>query len=137
MTKQKRTVLKQFPYRITVAWSTEDDLYVARIPQLEGILGIDAQDPARAISQAVERGWEALTALADNNLPLPESDNTTRKSSGQFYVRLLPEIHTSLRDWAEAEGLSMNALVSHILTAATTQHTVLPQPRLRRQRRAA
>ena len=134
---------KQFPYRATVAWSAEDGMYVARIPKLEGILGLDERDPAQAICQVIERGWEALAALTNHKHPVPEPDSKTRKPSGQFYVRLLPEIHASLREWAEEEGLSMNALVSHILTAATTQRTVLPRlprptkPRPRHQPRAA
>jgi hypothetical protein len=32
---------KRFPYRVTVTWSAEDGVYVARIPKLEGILGLD------------------------------------------------------------------------------------------------
>jgi predicted RNase H-like HicB family nuclease len=125
--KAKMTRAKQFPYRVTVAWSAEDGVYIARIPKLEGILGLDERDPARATRQVIERGWDALAALADNKQPLPEPDNWSRKLSGQFYVRLLPEIHASLREWAEEEGLSLNALIGHILTAATTQRTVLPQ----------
>ena len=118
-------------------------MYVARIPKLEGILGLDERDPAQAIRQAIERGWEAVAALTDHKRPLPEPEVRTKTLSGQFYVRLLPEIHASLREWAEEEGLSMNALVSHILTAATTQRTVLPRrsrlvkPRQHRQPRAA
>ena len=131
--KTKTTRTKQFPYRVTVAWSAEDEVYLARIPKLEGILGLDERDPARATRQAIERGWDALAVLADNKQMLPEPDNWGRKLSGQFYVRLLPEIHSSLREWAEEEGLSLNALIGHILTAATTQRTVLPQraPRTR------
>jgi hypothetical protein len=125
--KAKTTKTKQFPYRVTVAWSAEDSVYIARIPKLEGILGLDERDPARATRQVIERGWNALAALADNKQPLPEPDNWSRKLSGQFYVRLLPEIHASLREWAEEEGLSLNALIGHILTAATTQRAVLPQ----------
>lgn len=102
-------------------------MYIARIPKLEGILGLDEQDPAGAIRQAVERGQEALGVLADNQHLLPEPDESSKKFSGQFYIRLLPEIHASLREWAEEAGLSMNALVSHILTAATTQRSVLPR----------
>lgn len=129
--KTKET--KQFPYRVTVAWSAEEGVYIARVPKLEGVLGLDEQDPARAIRQVIERGWDALAVLADNKHALPEPDNWSRKLSGQFYVRLLPEIHSSLREWAEEEGLSLNALIGHILTAATTQRTVLPQraPRTR------
>jgi hypothetical protein len=135
--KVKMTRAKQFPYRVTVAWSAEDGVYIARIPKLEGILGLDERDPARATRQVIERGWDALAALADNKQPLPEPDNWSRKLSGQFYVRLLPEIHASLREWAEEEGLSLNALIGHILTAATTQRTVLPQrASLKRARRS-
>lgn len=131
------TRAKQFPYRVTVAWSAEDGVYIARIPKLEGVLGLDERDPARATRQVIDRGWDALAALADNKQPLPESDNWSRKLSGQFYVRLLPEIHASLREWAEEEGLSLNALIGHILTAATTQRTVLPQrASLKRARRS-
>ncbi len=125
--KSSQAKTKRFPYRVTVAWSAEDEVYIARIPKVEGILGIDERDPARAIRQVIERGWDALAARADNKHALPEPDNWSRKLSGQFYVRLLPEIHASLREWAEEEGLSLNALICHILTAATTQHTVLPQ----------
>jgi predicted HicB family RNase H-like nuclease len=134
MVKQKvKTRTKQFPYRITVAWSAEDEVYIARIPKLEGILGLDESDPARATHQVIERGWDALATFTDNKRALPEPDNWSLKPSGQFYVRLLPEIHASLREWAEEEGLSLNALIGHILTAATTQHTVLP-PRVPRTR---
>lgn len=134
---------KQFPYRVTVAWSAEDNLYVARIAKLEGILGLDEQDPARATRQAVERGWDALAALKEHHYSLPEPDSGSKKLSGQFSVRLLPEIHASLCEWAEEEGISTNALISHILTAATTQRLVVPKPtpaaklRERRQRKAA
>lgn len=137
------TKTKRFPYRIIVDWSVEDDMYVARIPKLEGILGLDEQDPARAIRQVVARGWDALAALRAHKHPLPVPDVMAKERSGRFYVRLLPEIHTSLREWAEEAGVSMNALVSHILTAATTQRTVIPQrpsqtkPRARRQPQAA
>jgi predicted HicB family RNase H-like nuclease len=127
---------KRFPYRVTVSWSAEDATYIARIPKLEGILGLDEHDPAQAIRQAVERGQEAMAVLTDHKHPLPEPDESGKKFSGQFYIRLLPEIHACLREWAEEEGLSMNALVSHILTAATTQRVVLPQrPRLEKPRR--
>lgn len=135
---------KRFPYRVTVAWSDEDNLYVARIPKLAGILGLDERDPAKAIRQAIQRGWDAVAALTDNSHPLPEPDNWSKKNpSGQFYVRLLPELHASLREWAEEEGVSMNALISHVLTAATAQRTLFPQqaerakPRRTRQSRAA
>lgn len=126
---------KRFPYRVTVSWSAEDEMYIARIPKLEGILGLDERDPARAIRQAVTRGQEALGVLADHKHPPPEPDEGGKKFSGQFYVRLLPAIHASLREWAEDEGLSMNALVSHILTAATTQRSILtPRSRLEKPR---
>ena len=134
---------KRFPYRVTVAWSEEDNLYVARIPKLTGILGLDERDPAKAIRQAIQRGWDALAALADNSHSLPEPDDWSKKPSGQFYVRLLPELHTSLKEWAAEEGVSMNALISHVLTAAAAQRTLFPQqseqakPRRTRQSRAA
>jgi predicted HicB family RNase H-like nuclease len=134
---------KRFPYRVTVAWSDEDNLYVARIPKLTGILGLDERDPAKAIRQAIQRGWDAVAALADNGHPLPEPDNWSKNPSGQFYVRLFPELHASLREWAEEEGVSMNALISHVLTAATAQRTLFPQhsgqakSRRNRQSRAA
>ncbi len=140
---KKTAVTKRFPYRVIVSWSAEDRMYIARIPKLDGILGLDERDPARATRQAVERGQEALSVLADHKHSLPEPDEGGKKFSGQFYVRLLPEIHASLREWAEEEGFSMNTLVSHILTAATTQRSVLPQrsrlekPRHRRHSQAA
>jgi hypothetical protein len=145
MRKQMKntTKTKRFPYRVIVDWSVEDDMYVARIPKLEGILGLDEHDPARAIRQVVARGWDALAALRAHKYSLPVPDVRTKERSGRFYVRLLPEIHTSLCEWAEEAGVSMNALVSHILTAATSQRTVFPRrssqtkPRARRQPQAA
>jgi hypothetical protein len=137
------TKTKRFPYRIIVDWSAEDGMYVARIPKLEGILGVDEQDPAQAIRQVVARGWDALAALRAHKHSLPVPDVIGKERSGRFYVRLLPEIHTSLCEWAEEAGVSMNALVSHILTAATTRRTVFPRrslqtkPRARRQPQAA
>ena len=66
--KSSQAKTKRFPYRVTVAWSAEDEVYIARIPKVEGILGIDERDPARAIRQVIERGWDALAAHADNKL---------------------------------------------------------------------
>ncbi len=72
---------KRFPYRVIVAWSAEEQMYVARIPQLAGILGLDDRDPARAIRQAVARGQDALAVLADHQQPLPEPDEGDQKFS--------------------------------------------------------
>ena len=87
---------KRFPYRVTIAWDAEDKVYIARIPKLEGILGIDEHDPAQALRQAVERGWDALAALTDQKHLLPEPDSGSQKSSGRLSVHLPPEIHASL-----------------------------------------
>ncbi len=69
---------KRFPYRVTVAWSNGDNLYVARVPKLAGILGLDERDPAKAIRKAIQRGWDAVAALADNGHPLPEPDDWSK-----------------------------------------------------------
>jgi hypothetical protein len=87
-TTQKMAMTKRFPYCVTVSWSAEDEMYIARIPKLEGILGLDEQDPARAIRQAIERGQEALAVLADHNHPLPEPEEGGKKFSGQLIAHL-------------------------------------------------
>jgi predicted HicB family RNase H-like nuclease len=58
---------------------------------------------------------------AERGLALPEP---LTELSGHFNVRVPRSVHRALREQAAVEGVSLNALVSHILSSstATTGH---------------
>ncbi|HEU4883753.1 MAG TPA: type II toxin-antitoxin system HicB family antitoxin [Longimicrobium sp.] len=100
-------------YSYNVFWSDDDGGYIAISPEfprlsafgktaelalaeLRGVL-------EAAIEQYGEEGWP---------LPVPQ---THGEHSGQFRVRVAKSLHSALVQRAEAEGISMNSLVSQYL----------------------
>lgn len=103
-------------YSMRVAWSPEDEAFVASCPEL-GELSAHGGTPAKAAAELSEAIKLALEAYEEEEWPLPEP-RTLRTHSGQFRVRLPQSLHGWLVGEAEAEGVSLNTFVVTTLAEA-------------------
>ena len=96
-------------YGYRVAWSSEDDAYVATCAELEGLsgLGDTAQEALAELRVAVELAIEEFT---DSGAEIPKPIPAT-SHSGQFRLRLPKSVHARLAARADSEGVSLNALI--------------------------
>ena len=100
-------------YSYNVFWSDDDEGYVAVSPEFPRLSAFGGTAEAalaelrgvleEAVAQYKEEGWP---------LPVPQ---THGEYSGQFRVRVAKSLHSALAQRAQAEGVSMNALVSQYL----------------------
>lgn len=106
---------KKFRYTVNIAWSHEDNCFVARVPELKGCVtdGETYEMAAKNVAEAIECYIEALEAQGAP-IPVPISE---QKFSGKLNVRLGPDLHRDIAARAEAEGKSINDI---ILDAAQT-----------------
>lgn len=102
-----------FTYRVT--WSAEDREHVglcAEFPSLSWLARSpeDALAGIRRVVRAAVRDMEA----AGEPVPMPLA---VKHYSGQFRVRIPPEVHRALAVKAAEEGISLNRLASAKLSA--------------------
>ena len=103
----------RFTYRVT--WSAEDNEYVglcAEFPSLSWLARTpeDALTGIRRIVRAAVRDMEG----AGESVPSPLS---VKHFSGQFRIRIPPEVHRSLAVQAAEQGVSLNRLASAELSS--------------------
>jgi predicted RNase H-like HicB family nuclease len=103
-------------YSMRVAWSPEDEVFVASCPELCD-LSAHGVTPGEATVELSEAIGLALEAYEEEEWPLPEP-RILRTRSGQFRVRLPQSLHAWLAGEAEAEGVSLNTFVIAILSEA-------------------
>ena len=103
-------------YSMRVAWSPEDEVFVAACPEL-GDLSAHGVTPMEATTELAEAVELALGTYEEEGWALPEP-RTIRTYSGQFRVRLPESLHAWLAGEAEAEGVSLNTFVVAKLSEA-------------------
>ena len=103
-------------YEMTVI-PEEDGYFAARFPDFPGII-TGGHTPEEAVRNAREALQVTLEAMRDRKIPPPAPK---RNFSGQFNVRVPRSLHRALVRSATEEGVSLNALVSHLLHAGLTQ----------------
>jgi antitoxin HicB len=103
-------------YEMTII-PEEDGYFAARFPDFPGIItgGRTAEEAVRNAREALQITLEAMHA---RKLPLPAPKRTF---SGQFNVRVPRSLHRALVRSATEEGVSLNALVGHLLHAGLAQ----------------
>ncbi|MGH8042598.1 MAG: type II toxin-antitoxin system HicB family antitoxin [Rudaea sp.] len=100
--------IDHYTYRVT--WSPEDNEHVglcAEFPSLSWL----AKKPDAAlvgIRRVVARAVADMRA-DDETIPQPLAD---RRYSGQFHVRIPPQLHRALSLQAAEQGVSLNRLAS-------------------------
>ena len=103
----------RYTYRVT--WSGEDEEYVglcAEFPSLSWLA--DSQEVAlRGIRNVVA---EVISDMQSSNEPIPKP-LAVKRYSGEFTVRIPPDVHRSLAIQAAEAKVSVNRLVSSKLAA--------------------
>ncbi len=103
----------RYTYRVT--WSDEDEEYVglcAEFPSLSWLA--NSQEAAlRGIRNVVA---EAVSDMQASNEPIPQP-LAVKHYSGNFTVRIPPDVHRSLHIQAAEANISFNRLVSAKLAA--------------------
>lgn len=97
-----------YTYRVT--WSPEDGEHVglcAEFPSLSW-LAVTPEDALKGIRQVVAEVVDDLKATGE---PVPEP-LAERRYSGEFRVRIPPEVHRQLALQAAEQGISLNRLAS-------------------------
>lgn len=97
-----------YTYRVT--WSPEDGEYVglcAEFPSLSWL----AKKPEAALSGIRKVVAEAAADMKSAGEPIP-APLAEKHYSGEFRVRIPPEVHRSLAIQAAEQGVSLNRLAS-------------------------
>lgn len=102
-------------YRYSVAWSPEDEEYVATVAEFPSLSWLEA-DRVEAL-----RGLEGLLGEViedmranDEEVPEPYSE---REFSGNIRLRVSPERHRALTIAAAEQGVSLNRYLSERLSS--------------------
>ena len=96
-------------YKCIIDWDDEDQIFVARYPELKGCAshGDSTEEAARNAHFALEL---YLDSLKERNIEAPRPIALV-KASGKIPARTSPETHKALLDLSIETGESMNALV--------------------------
>ena len=99
-------------YEIKIIPDRESGYFAVRFPDFPNII-----TGAYGIEEAVKNGQEALEITIDtmkkHKIPPPEPKT---RFSGQFNVRVPKDLHRELVRKAEEEGVSLNALITFLLS---------------------
>ncbi len=98
-----------FQYRINLAWSDEDEGYVATIPEFPNLSAF-GETPEKALTE-VRTGAELMLEVLKEDGEQPPEPKKSIKYSGQTRLRLPKSLHRDLAIEAEREGVSLNTLI--------------------------
>jgi predicted RNase H-like HicB family nuclease len=103
-----------FKYSINLAWSNEDECYIATISEFPGLSAF-GDTPAEAAEEAKIAAEGFLKVYREDGCPVPEPE-TIKPFSGQTRLRLPKTLHATLSQEAKKEGVSLNSYVVHLLS---------------------
>ncbi|MBI4411371.1 MAG: type II toxin-antitoxin system HicB family antitoxin [Deltaproteobacteria bacterium] len=103
-------------YKVNITWDPDDKIYVAEVPELDGCMshGKTEFEALKNVEKAID-GW--IHTAKEFNMPIPEP-LPAKKFSGSFNVRIPRDIHRGLVLKATENKISLNHLVSQILSRA-------------------
>lgn len=109
--KNKKSITHK--YKVDIRWSNEDDAYIARVPELAGVVthGDSVQEAAAMAEEAIELHLESLVAHKEK-IPTPIAKQNLK---GRIPLRIEPELHQDLFLLAEQKDVSVNSLIKSIL----------------------
>ncbi len=103
-----------FKYSINLAWSKEDECYVATVPEFPGLSAM-GETPEKAAEEAKIAVDGFLEIYLEDGCEIPEPE-TVKDYSGQTRLRLPKSLHATLSKEAEREGISLNSYIVHLLS---------------------
>lgn len=105
-------VADRYTYR--VAWSPEDEEFVATVAELPGLSWL-APKPTEALTGIHDVVEHAIQVLQQDGKPVP-APFADREFSGKFQVRVPPRVHRQLAVEAAEQGVSLNRWINARLT---------------------
>ena len=100
--------IKHYTYRVT--WSTEDGEHVALCAEFPSLSWL-AKTPEAALRGIQKVAAGVVTDMQASGEAVPEP-LAEKHYSGEFRVRIPPEVHRSLAMQAAEQGVSLNRLAS-------------------------
>lgn len=115
MNRRLRRNPKSDHYTYRVTWSAEDREHVGLCVEFPSLSWL-ARTPEEALAGIRKMVREAVRDIeaSGGSAPVPLA---VKRYSGQFRVRILPEVHRSLALQAAERGVSLNRLASAKLSA--------------------
>jgi len=105
---RKHDVIDRYTYR--VIWSEEDVEYVGLCAEMPSLSWLDATQ-AGALAGIIDVVRRSAADMAKNKEEIP-TPISAREYSGQFRVRIPPQVHRQLAIEAAEASVSLNRLVS-------------------------
>jgi predicted HicB family RNase H-like nuclease len=105
--------IKHYTYRVT--WSTEDGEHVALCAEFPSLSWL-AKTPEAALRGIQKVVADAVTDMQASGEAVPEA-LAEKHYSGEFRVRIPPQLHRALALTAAEQGVSLNRLASAKLAA--------------------
>jgi predicted HicB family RNase H-like nuclease len=106
------TTIEHYTYRVT--WSATDVEFVGLVAEFPSLSWLDS-DQGRALDGIVRLVADVVADMESNGEPAPQPFSE-RRYSGEFKLRIPPELHRSLAILAAEQNVSLNRLVSSRLS---------------------
>ncbi len=103
-------MLKNDRYTYRITWSSDDGEYIGLCAEFPGLSWL-SESPEEALRGIRNVVGDVIEDMKKNNEEIPQP-LATKKYSGKFMVRLLPDQHRSLAIQAAETGVSLNRLAS-------------------------
>jgi predicted RNase H-like HicB family nuclease/antitoxin component of RelBE/YafQ-DinJ toxin-antitoxin module len=106
-------------YSVAVAWSEDDGGFIATVPEFPGLSAFGGTK-----EQALEEAEVALELFIEDMLADGETlpDCKQKNSySGNIRLRIPKSTHQQVAELAESEGVSMNTMISTLLTRSLSE----------------
>ncbi len=103
-----------YTYRVT--WSPEDDEHVGLCVEFPSLSWL-AETPEDALSGIRQVVFNVIADITSAGEPVPQA-LAEKQYSGEFRVRIPPELHRALALQAAEQGISLNRLASAKLASS-------------------
>ena len=107
-------------YGFRLAFSEEDECYIARCPEFEGVVG-HGDTALEALREAEVSLRAALASYLDKGWAVPEAE-AVPEFSGQIRLRMPRTLHRNLSEGAAWEGVSLNQHMIALLASRQERH---------------
>lgn len=113
----------ELPYRISLLHDEDEEGHagwVAEVDELPGCLS-QGETPDEAVERVRDAmaGWISMALEEGQRIPEPRNPD---RYSGRLVVRMARGLHAELAREAEAEGVSLNALITTVLARSVGEH---------------
>lgn len=122
MAKRKRTGHNPADYPLLVRPLTNEDGggYLATVPDLPWVMG-DGETPEDAVRDVRKAIAAVLATMHAERQNIPPPSPIDDKYSGKWVQRVPKSLHRALAEKAKIEGVSLNSLVTSILSGGVVK----------------